>query len=343
MPLGIFSRKSQTLLGVDIGTSSVKIVEVTRVGSKVTLSNYGQLHIAGKKRSESRKIRNTEVVRHIKDILSQANIKSRAAVAGVPVFSSFSTIIDLPRMPDQELGQAVVSEARKYIPIPLAEVQLDWLPIPFLSSEEVIKVLTVAVPNDVVNQHSSIMKQSGLAMHELELETFSLARSLVGANPDSTLIVDIGLRSTNIGISEKGIVSVHHNMDISGRELTRAIARGLNIDFTRAGEMSRSEGLTGEVQVRELLLSSLNPIILEIRRIIQDYKQKGGGAPVSVILTGGAALLPGLPQYVAQELSIPTHLGDPFRSLSYPKELADITREIGPSFAVAVGLALRGT
>ena len=341
MSLGIFSRKSQTLLGVDIGTSSVKIVEVTRAGNKAILSNYGQSHIDRKSHSESRKIRNAETVRHIQDILSQANMKSRIAVVGIPAFSSFSTIIDLPRMPDQELEQAVISEARKYIPIPLAEVQLDWMAIPFLSNEKTVKALTVAVPNDVINRYSSIINQSGLQIQAVELETFSLARSLVGENLDSVLIVDIGSRSTNISISEKGIVPVHHNMDISGSAFTRAIARGLNIDFERAAKMKRSEGLIGEEQVRGLLLASLNPIMIEIQRIVQDYQQQGGTTPVSIVLSGGAAFLPGLPQYISQELSIPAHLGEPFRSLSYPKELGEVTKEIGPSFSVAVGLALR--
>ena len=344
MLFGIFTQKPQTLLGLDIGTSSVKIVEVTRQGNKVILSNYGESFASKLDRavhSSVLKIRNSEVIQQITQILQATGINTRDVVLSVPVFSSFSTILELPRMPKPELEQAVISEARRYIPIPLAEIQFDWVELSMLSTEDIVKVLAVAVPNDVINTYSVIVKKAGLDLRETELETFSSARALTGENPDAAVIIDIGSRSTNISVSERGMVSVHHNIDTSGLSFSKAIERGLGIDLMRAEEMKHTRGLQGSSQVRDILTSLMDTIVIDVQRIVQDYKRKGGSSPSAIILIGGSAHLPGILQYFEQSLSIPTHIGDPFRELQYPIALQDVLKKIGPSFAVAAGLALR--
>lgn len=344
MSFPFFTKSIPALLGVDLGTSSVKVVEITRTGGRLQLSNYGE--ITGPMPltatpASSLKIHDAQVADQIALVLRQAGIHTRDVVLGIPLFSSFSTIIEFPRIPEAELEQAVFSEARKYIPIPLAEVQLDWVKIPFLSTEHVLKVLVVAVPKDILNKYSTIASHAGINVRAMELETFATARALVGPDPDTTLILDVGARSTNISIVAKGMTVVHHNTDISGLELSRAIARSLNIDLPRAEDLKIRKGLEGDAQVRDILASFLDPVVVEIQRIVQDYRQKGGDTPRLLVLTGGSSRLLGFTKYLEQVLVLPVKLSNPFDALSYPTELKATLSQIGASFSVAVGLALR--
>ena len=126
-----FQTRSKSVLGIDVGTSSAKIVEATRQGGEFILTNYGELINEGSVRaihSASIKILDVQVAEIIRHILSEARITTREAVMGIPLFSSFSTLIDLPVMSEEELEKAVTYEARKYIPLPLSKVTFHFFP-----------------------------------------------------------------------------------------------------------------------------------------------------------------------------------------------------------------------
>ena len=332
------------MLGIDVGTSSAKIVEATRQGGEFILTNYGELINEGSVRaihSASIKILDVQVAEIIRHILSEARITTREAVMGIPLFSSFSTLIDLPVMSEEELEKAVTYEARKYIPVPLGEVTFDWMPLEILSSPQKIKVLAVAVPTEVINKYHTIADLTGLRLRDIELETFSAARALVGEKNDPVIILDIGARTTNISITEKGMVIMHHNTDISGLEFTRVLAQGVGVDFQRAEELKKKNGLEEDKEIAGLLSPLLQSLFSEVLRVMQEYVRQGGSRPASLVLSGGSAYLKGLVAYTQKSLDVKTYLGDSFRALSYPPLLAETLREIGPSFTVATGLALR--
>ncbi|MBI2463316.1 MAG: type IV pilus assembly protein PilM [Candidatus Spechtbacteria bacterium] len=339
-----FQQKIESVLGIDLGTSSVKLVEISHSGGEKKLINYGEFiggAVDGVVQTSTLKIPDSQIASIIQEIIGATKITTRDVVVAIPVFSSFSTMIEFPTVSPTELEQAVIYQARQYIPIPLVEVKIDWLPIDFLSNTKTTKVLVIAVPNDVINKYYRLLEAVKLNLVALELETFSVARALINENLAPTIILDMGGHSTDICISEKGIVAVHHNSSLSGSELSKVISRGMGVSLSRAEELKIQKGLAGDAQIADLLIPLINTVLADVQKIVQDYKRQGGSEPTSLILTGGSSRLTGLGDYIQKILNIKTVTGDSFAHLSYPSVLKDVTQDIGPSFSVAIGLALR--
>lgn len=186
-PLEFIPKKS---LGIDVGTSSIKIVELSRWGERIKLENYGEISAQALYQRPFRTFEKStlllfaeDISRAIKAITEEAKIKTRRTVFSIPDFSSFFTSFELPPMTREELSQAVRYEARQYVPLPLAEVTLDWQIIEGEVSDQrktKLKILLVAVPNEIINQYRKIAEISGLELQALEAEVFGLLRSLIG-------------------------------------------------------------------------------------------------------------------------------------------------------------------
>jgi len=333
-------------LGIDIGTSSIKVVELSHDGNNIKLNNYAEFFAKSNyisTHSGSFNVLDSQIAGVLKDMFSEAGFVAKSAVIALPVFSSFATLIELPFMDDDELQDAVKYEVRKYIPVPISEVQFDWMKIDSLSNNEKLKILTVAVPNEIVNRYNKLSKMIGIEPVTMELETFSLARALIPAiNQEVLGILDIGSRTTNMSIVDKGIVVMHHNIGSGGANATEAIARGMNIDKARAEELKRKDGMNStDSNTLELLRLPLDKILTEVQQVLEGYIQEGGAKPTKLILSGGASLTPGLGKHIKEILGIEVEIGNPFRSVEVPSSLKDILGVNKPSLSVAVGLALR--
>jgi len=364
MVFNLFKSKKNRSLGIDIGTSSVKIVELTKSGDEIELTNYGEYKGStdATLRSSSVKLQSSQIADIIKEILKESAITAREATISVPVFSGFSTVISLPQMSDQELSQAVAFEAKKYIPLPLSEVQFEWMKILGTGAEQKpvessasstgqaqnrrgiqrqfsdIRVLIVAVTNELINRYHEIAKLSGLRLKYLELETFSLARSLASERGISSLIIDIGSRSTILSIVEDEWPMFTRSMDVSGIEFSKLLASSLGIDFARADELKRKNGVEAGGGI---LMPLIDNILQEAKRIIDTYTQKKKVAIGRVVLSGGSARMPGLLKYVVKSTGRETAISFPFDGIIYPEVLFATLRDMGPSFSVAVGASLR--
>lgn len=340
-----FVGKQESRIGIDIGTASIKVVELAYSGEKATLRNYVQFSADGDDNVthySALKILDTQVVTIIKRMLEKAAIDAKEAAISIPLFSSFSTLIELPNVSDDDLERAVRYEARKYIPVPMSEVQLDWLKVDHLSSPKSTKVLVVAVPAEIIKQYYNIAHALGLTLRTIELETFSAARALVRGDTQPIVLIDIGSRTTNISIAEKGMVILHYNINVSGFGFTRMLSHGLSVNIERADELKRSEGLNSEGQVVSLVAPLVDKIIDETKKIIEGYMHQGGSRVQTLILTGGSSAMPGLPEYLERGLGIKTALGDPFAGITTPEPLED-TLKGAFEFTIAVGLALRSS
>ncbi|MEX2145028.1 MAG: type IV pilus assembly protein PilM [Candidatus Spechtbacterales bacterium] len=338
-------KKSEYRVGIDIGTSSIKVVELLRQGNSAALNNYAQFFTKGEymtTKPGSFNILDSQIAEILKQTFQAANFNSRTAIVALPVFSSFSTLINLPSMSPEELEDAVKYEARKYIPVPISEVQFDWTQVAHLSTADSLKILTVAVPNEIVEKYNRIAQAANVEFENMELETFSSARALIKDESVPAAILDVGSRTTNISIIDQGIVVLHHNIDTGGFALTRILARGMAIDPKRAEDIKINQGLESpDGQVSELLQPFIDKIILELEQAMEDYIREGGRRPASVILTGGGGKMPGLSGYIQDSINIDTEYGDPFQKVQVPPPLQNILQSTSSNFSVAVGLALR--
>lgn len=356
----IFSKFiSKKFLGIDIGTSAIKIVELSRQGERINLENYGEVKAesfyAKSFRTFERNVLSLskdDIGRGIKAILEEAKIKNNKCSFTIPDFATFFTTFELPPMSENELPQAVRYEAREYIPLPISEVTLDWRVVEsyYVSKEKTkLKILLVAVPNEIINQYQAIASFSNLQLMFLEAEVFALVRALIGEEKKIVSIIDIGTRSSTCSIIEKGILKISHSFDISSNQFTARIAEGLMVDYKIAENLKRKYGiLPGEVgvkekaNIRDIMLPLIDDLLREIERIYEAFYQMEGKKIQKIILAGGTAFLPGLLEYFQDYFKIEIEIANPFSKIFYPPILEKNLKEIGPSYAIAVGAALEG-
>ena len=352
----------KSCLGVDIGTSLIKIVSLTKSRGAAKLENYGETSAQALYEKSFRTIeKNTlslssrDIAKAIKAIIAEANIQKRSAVFSIPDFSSFFTTFDVPSMTKKELPQAVQFAAPQYIPLPLSEVSLDWQIIGGKMADRkggTLKILLVAVPNDIINQYQDIARISGLELQGLEAEAFSLARVVSQKKDEKDILamLDIGAQSTNCSIIEKGILKLSRSFDFAGNELTQILAKGLNIDYNKAEELKKKYGIIPSMseqeddlqKVNKILLPTIDSIIIESKRILQDFTRMENKRVDKIILSGGTVVLPGFLEHFKSVVKEEVEIIDPFLNILHSPLLEKLLKEIGPAYAIAVGAALRG-
>jgi len=337
-----FETNTKRFLGIDIGTHSIKIVELSQAGNRRKLNNYGEMTTAVLYERPFRSfeknsfvIANSEVDKAIKAIIQEAGMKSRKAYFAIPDFSSFFTTLNLPPMTKEEIPRAIQYQARQHIPVPLSEVVLDWQII------KEGKVLLVAIPKEVLQQYQQIASDAQLELVAMEAEVFSLARALVGQEKIPLILVDIGARSTTISVVDSGILRASHSFDIAGGDFTDAISRGLNIDYKEAEALKQKEGLLSE-KGQKIFLPLVDAFMEELRKVAQDYFLKEKRNIQKIIIAGSSARFPGLREYFSENLTKTVEIANPFIDLYYPPILEMTLRKMGPSYAIAVGAALSG-
>ena len=348
--LGSFKFLPRSSVGIDIGTSSLKVVELSRWGSRKSLKNYGEIQSSVLYDKPFRTFeKNTlilsseDISRAIRAILQETKIETRSAVFSIPDFSSFFTYFELPAMTKEELSQAVQYEARKHVPLPFAEVTFDWQVIEKLpaSSKAPFKILLVAVPNEVINQYQEIAKGANLKLSALEAEVFGLIRSFFRDEKVPDVVLDMGAQTTTINLVWRGQLRNSHGIDIAGNSFTERISQSLLIDFFKAQELKSQKGLLSP-DIVSILSPLIDMIVTEIQNITQTFEEREGVKIEKIVLGGGSARMPGLKEYLEKNLGREAEILDPFRSLFAPPILESTLKEMGPGYAVAIGMALRG-
>lgn len=354
-----FNFGTKKFLGIDIGTSSVRVVELMKKGSGLHLNNYAEIKSSSFVKKPFRvytknsvSLSNQELGEAIKAILDEAQIGTRTANLGIPDFSSFFTSFQIPVMSAEEIPQAVQYEVRPYIPLPLLEVTLDWIIMEGEPSKTPLKILVVAIPNDVVIQYKEIARAAGLELKSLESEVFALARATARSlqnSPEGQKIlglIDVGARSTTCSILEKGVLKYSYTFGVGGNELTEIVAKSFNIDYNEGEELKIKTGLLkdGEKRrdIRKVLLPLIDSILEEIKEVFRNFYRQEGKEAEKVILSGGMANMAGLKEYFSENLKKEILVVNPFSNINYPLTLKKTLGEIGPLYTIAVGLALSG-
>jgi type IV pilus assembly protein PilM len=347
----------QSFLGIDVGTASIKIVEISQKGKRKVLENYGELGMDAVYKESFRTFnKNTlllstnDVSRALRAMVQEAEFKTNKAIFSLPDFATFFTTFDLPPMTAKEIPQAVEFEARKHIPLPTSEVVLDYqLLTKHSPDKERNKVLLLAVPSAAVNQYKETAKKAELDIIALEAEVFGLQRSLVRNDKATVFLVDIGSQSTTLSVVDRGLLKTSFSFDTASKDLTFALSKSLRIGMPEAEKIKMKEGISysGNDDNEKILGPILDSIITEIKKVVKSFSLEEQRQPEEIILSGGTALLPGLASYFQKSISqefkaISIKLADPFADIFYPPSLEKKIKEMGPTFAVAVGEALKG-
>lgn len=349
-PANMFFPKK--MLGIDIGTASIKIVEISRWGQGKTLENYGEIKSVSLYKEPFRNVEkgsyllsNYFVSRAVRAILDEAKIKTRAAIFSIPDFSTFCTSFELPPMNANELNDAVYYNASQYIPLPITETTLDWKLIDGVPGQKQspLKIFLVAIPNQVIQDYQKVAQMAGLELYAVEAEALGLTRSLVRDNNGCICIIDIGVQSTTINIVDKKKLKSSYSFDFAGSQLTYSISSALGLGRAQAEEIKNAEGLTSsKEQISKTLYLLIDPLILEVKKVLLEFYQQEGKEIDAIYLTGGTSNLPGLREYLEEVIKRKVIIPNCFSELLYPPILEKSLEEMAPSFSVATGVALGG-
>lgn len=417
----LFRRRPNVGIGIDLGTASIKVVELARGKRGLSLTTYAvarqpNLLLDG---TAPDSVARAAVL--LRAMFQRARVSHGDIVTALPILSVFSTVLDVPQMPERELSSAVTFMAKNYVPSPLNEVVLAWSPIaspegaessetleraprtsewpaslaigtsevplpspgttggtgkqgghapspddasasgraPNLASRrahaldtrKTLEVFLTAAPRDLVGRYAELFERLGRHLSTLEVESFPLARSLIREDRRPVLLVDLGEQTTSFSVVERGYLRLNQAIDIGGEAFTNAIMNKLSLSWEQAEQRKRAEGLGSSVRAGTAsdagspVAAVLRPLVMDVitraevvRRL---YERKQGHALVAVQLIGGGAWMPQLASFWTSVTGLPCEVGNPWRGISAPPPLVDHLRRLGPSLAVAVGLALR--
>ncbi len=341
-------QNTSRVVGIDIGTSSMKVVEILNRNNVLTLTTYGELQLgpyANKEIGQSLTLDAKQEQQALVDILRESAVKATTAVFATPLASSFVTTIHLEAEPKEDLAPRVRVEARKYIPVPITDVTLDWAEI----GSEVDRqnkqrdVLVAAIQNDALNRFKILMQFVNLKEPPTEIECFSTIRAAYSTEEEHIAVIDIGAVSSKLYIAKNGLLQRMHRVRAGGAIATKRISTTLDMAFEEAEVLKRN--ITREDakfrDVQRAHHSCYERPLIEFKQVIKEYEENFGIELNTIYLAGSGVLFPSLKQYVADSLQFEVKYLNPFTKVAYPAFMEDIVSELGPTFHVALGAALR--
>jgi len=352
----LFAKKEQSVLGVDIGSSSLKVVQLRKEHGQAVLETYGELALGPYGGSEvglATNLSPEQITESLKDLLREAKVTTKSCGVSIPFARSLLTLVNLPYRADPQEQKTVIElEARKYIPVPVTEVQLEWFIVPSAeatqfsednkeaSKNEKVEVLLVAVHNDELGVLQNIVSGAGLSASFYELEIFSTIRAAVDEPVKPVMVIDVGASSTKTYVIEHGVVALSHAIGTGSQDITRAISISGNVSISQAEALKKKEGL-GEGTTHSSPELVFSRIFSEARRVLIQYETAHKKSVTSIIFTGGGGVTKELGAYAKRVFSMDVQVADPFKKTEAPAFMRSVLQEIGPEFAVAVGIALR--
>lgn len=348
-----FTKNIESMAGIDIGSSSIKVVQLRKEKEKAILETYGELSLSrygGSALGQAVRLPDEKIVEALSDLKKEAKITAKKAYVSIPLKYSFLTTINMPNMSDSEVEKAIPFEIKRYIPVPLSEVMFDWQVVHNFenknsSEKNKIEILVVAIYKDFVEKYRNIIKGAGFEDSGFEIEVFSSVKSIIYKQLKPVLIIDLGASKTKIVIIHNGVFKSAYDFDKGFQDLTNILSRSLNIDFERAELIKKDIGLSERPEHKEIM-SLFNPmldfIFGEANRLALEYKKKEGVTINKIYLIGGGSLFKGISDYAINKLGMEVELGDSFVKIEYPAFLEAVLKGISPVFANSVGLALMG-
>ena len=368
-----FNQGESSALGVDIGSSAIKIVQIKKKNGQAVLETYGELALGpyvGVGVGQAVALTTDKIAQALTDLMreKEVNITTKKCGISIPFASSLMSVIEMPAVSSKQLAVMVPLEARRYIPVPISEVMLDWSVIPKSEVEEEdsseyaateerspvvrgagapatlakVSVLIVAIHNETIARYQEIVAKCGLEAGFFEIEIFSTMRAVLDEALRPVMIMDMGAASTKLYVVERGVIRSSHTINRGSQDITSTISKSLGLSLERAEIMKRQVGAAGkDKNLTDVIILTLDHIFAEVNSALLAFEKKNNKTVSKVILVGGGSALKGLAELARNNFKTDIVIADPFNKVSAPAFLENILKETGPEFAVAIGLALR--
>ncbi len=346
--------KSRSLVGLDLGSSSVKLVQLKEVGRSggYRLVNLGVSPLSPEAIVDGAIMDSGLVVDVIQNVFRENKVKGGDVALSLSGHSVIIKRVSLPSMNEEELSESIQWEAEQYIPFDIQDVNIDYQILQSASpgAEGNMDVLLVAVKKSKINDYTSVLHQAGKTPLIVDVDVFALQNAYEINYPlevDQTVaLVNVGASVTNIAILQGGNSVFWRDISIGGNQYTDAIQKELNLSFEKADALKRGEEPGGEEagKLEQILRQVSQDVGGEIQKTLDFFKATTSGESVTkIMLSGGSSRVPGLQEMLAERFGVPVEMLNPFQSIQVNEKQfpAERLQELGPTLAVAVGLALR--
>jgi len=345
--------KRKGLVGVDIGSSAVKVVELKpggKGGDEYQLVNIGTEPLPPEAIVDGAIMDSGAVIDAIQRLFTSQKIKTNEVATSVSGNAVIVKKISLPQMSTEELAESIHWEAEQYIPFDIQDVSLDYEVIDGGGSGGNMDVLLVAVKKDKISDYTSAISQAGRSPLVVDVDVFALQNCYeinYGIDPGRVVaLLNIGASIMNINIV-KGATSIfNRDIAVGGNQYTDAIQKELNLSFDQAEALkkgARVEGAAPE-NLHPIIQAVSENIALEIQKTFDFFRATSSEDRIDrIFLSGGTAKIQGLRDLLAERFEAGVEILNPFNSVTYnPRDFdPEFINEMGPSAAIAVGLAAR--
>src|SRR5712675_1407950 len=340
--------QKKVLVGLDIGSSSIKAVELRSTKQGYELVSFGLEALAQDTVVDGAIMDAPLVAGAISNIFETQSVKTKNVATAVSGHSVIVKRVTLPMMTEEELFDRIQSEASQHIPFDIADVNLDHQLLESVDSQ--MDVLLVTVKKDKILNHTNVLAQAGKNSTVVDIDAFALQNCFeVNYDPDpgqTIALLNIGASVMNINIVRGGIPLFTRDVSVGGNQYTDALQKELDLSFEDAERLKKGEAIAGVAEDhRTTILRSVSDIlILEIQKTFDFFRATATGENIQrIYVAGGSARVPGLVDLLREEFAMPVEELNPFRKvlINPGKHSDDQIREMGPRLAIAVGLALR--
>lgn len=346
------------LLGLDIGSHSIKVMELKEIkGGQWKLVKFGLHRLPAEAIVDGAIMNSAAIVEGIRDLIARHKIKSRDVATSISGHSVIIKKITLPAMTEEELAETIQWEAEQYIPFSISDVNIDTQILGINEDSAQMEVLLVAAKKDIIQEYAAVVSEAGLKPLIMDVDSFAIENAFDladAANPDEAVaLVNIGASLININILNQGVTAFTRDLNMGGNQFTEEIQKQLGVSYEEAealklgGNIAEALSTTEAIvpqEVGSILRNTSEAIALEIQRSIDFYLATASGVGLSkIILSGGSAKVPGLIEAIEGTMNVAVEMSDPFRMIQYnPKDFdPDYLNDLSPMSAVVAGLAVR--
>lgn len=350
----MFALGQKKSVGIDIGTQTIKIVEVSYSKNQYIIDNYSiwddDIDNVIQQKNSDITLSSENIKNVIQMMINKSNMNVSEAYMALPSYLALFAVIQVPILAEKELLTAIPLEAKKHIPVPLSSVQLDWINLGKHTSQEQYNILIIAIPNTVAERYLEVSKLLGIKIKGFELDCFSTLRS-IELPKENICLIDIGARNSTVMIinADKKLQTIQ-SFDFGGNHITEAIEEVKKCSSIEAENLKKYNGINGnDTEVSELIQSKINSFIsTDVIRLLSNIKNTMDININNVIILGGASKMSGIIDYIdyvfknqfsnSINVSLASHISNLFVKGVNDDEL---TLDIWRDLSLSIGVALR--
>ena|SRR5437867_545641 len=347
-----FLKKNKPLVGLDIGSSAIKAVELTQSKNGYQLTGFAYEPLEPDAVVDGAIMDAPTVAESIKRTFLTGKLKPKAVATGVSGHSVIVKRVVVPAATPSDVDASIQWDAEQYIPFDITEVNLDYQvvgPGVTPAEEAGMEIVLVAAKKDKIQNHTNVISLAGKDPEIVDIDAFALQNVFEAnytVNPKTTVaLLNIGASLMNINITKGGMPLFIRDVSVGGNQYTDILQKELQINFQEAEDLKLGKAGGSEAEMVQPLLESITDMLItEVQKTFDFFRETYPSETISqVLISGCTSQMLGLAEKIKTTFSYPTEVLDPFRSIAFgPKVDAATVTSLGPALAVAVGLALRG-